>query len=204
MLPPAMIVGREAFVVSALAAALLAAGCGGGDGGGKSSTAGRPSKGVTDGASTAKTDTAKTDTTKTDTTKTVPAAPLNGSGPKDLPRPVYARCGTTGLMRSVNRLPVPGRRSKVWRVSYSIPGGPQVSPKSGETSTIIILEQVPGAKAAPVKNGRAVTVAGRRVTLASIQGVQWVAQWKTGRALYSVVTDGVRQTAIRRIIGCLP
>ena len=139
--------------------------------------------------------------------KSVPATPYTSKSPKDLKKPIFARCATQGFVRRAARLRVSGTSAGVWQVNYQVPRVFGVAPKV-DTTIVLLVEHAPDPTARPFDDSksRIVNVEGRRVSLRENpqRATRFAARWTTGAATYTALANGKRSTTLRRFIACLP
>lgn len=126
---------------------------------------------------------------------------------RSLDRPIYPRCTAKGFVKQFAR-PIAGTGSeRAWSLTYSRPTSPIRPLPSNATRTVLIVESSPAKPPAKdLRGAKQVTIGGHRVSYRAPgkKGGAFAAQWKTDRALYTLVADGADNATVRRFIACLP
>jgi hypothetical protein len=130
------------------------------------------------------------------------------SAPGQLERPVHARCGTEGFARpKVAQVPSDGVGGPVWSLQYVRRGTAGQPPVEGQTTLVLVVESSPAIKLPkPTAVLKEQVIGGRRIYFAPPAGkvTVFTAQWKTTRAVYSLVANGKQTTTVKRFIACMP
>ncbi|MDQ4040601.1 MAG: hypothetical protein M3141_02490 [Actinomycetota bacterium] len=121
--------------------------------------------------------------------------------PRTLKRPILAPCAAPDYARPR----ITRAQPSVWSLQYTRVKPPRRR-EAGASKTILLVEYPPAAPRSRKFAGKPVTLAGRRVTYndPSSKSPFYTAQWRTKRALYTLLADGTHPAAVRRFIGCLP
>lgn len=126
----------------------------------------------------------------------------------NLDRPIHARCGTEGFAKPrITPVGTGDEGGNAWSLHYSLSPAGKRKAKTGDTTTMLIVEFSPDAPKPKQSGGlQKIVVAGRQVELRPAGGRARVslAQWKTKRATYTGVADGRKPTTLKRFIACMP
>lgn len=138
--------------------------------------------------------------------KSTPAKNPSGraSADRGLPAPIEPTCGLDGFKKSrVMPMTSGPEKTRAWSLEYA---RARPSRRAGETTTLVLVEVAPAPLPAREPGVRVLDVSGRRVQLRppANPGGFFSAQWRTSRALYSMLANGTGTQTLRRVIGCLP
>jgi hypothetical protein len=122
---------------------------------------------------------------------------------RTLKRPILAPCAAPEFAKP--RITRP--QNNVWSLQYTRVKRPPRRQR-GASRTILLVEHPPGVPPSAEfgRGAKQVRIAGRRVAFnqRSAKSPFYSVQWKTKRALYTMIADGRHPAAVRRFIGCLP
>jgi hypothetical protein len=121
--------------------------------------------------------------------------------PRTLKRPILAPCAAPDFAKPR----ITRAQTSVWSLQYTRVKKPPRR-ETGASRTVLLVEYPPAAPRSRKFGGKQVRLAGRRVAYNDPSGKSpfYTAQWRTKRALYTLLADGTHPAAVKRFIGCLP
>jgi hypothetical protein len=130
-------------------------------------------------------------------------ANTNAKAASTLPRPIPAPCAAPQFAPPR----ITHARPNVWSLQYTRTKPPPPS-QQGASRTILLVEFPPASphRANFAPHAKQATIAGHRVSVQDLSSKTpfYSAQWKTQKALYTMVADGTNPTAVKQFIACLP